>query len=62
MIYPENLHDFHCDYPLAPFKGKVSNDKLSDYQIKTLNYLKKFGHRRTATEKLMLTVENKLNM
>ena len=27
--------------------------------MKTLNYLKQFGHKRTATEKLMLTVENK---
>ena len=61
LIYPENLHDFHRDYPLAPFKGKVSSDKLSDYQIKTLNYLKNFGHKRTPTEKLMLTFENKLN-
>ena len=61
LIYPEHLHDLHSDYPLAPFKGKISNDKLSNYQIKTLEYLKKFGHRRTATEKLLLTVENKTN-
>ena len=31
LEYPEELHNLHNDYPLAPEKVKVSNDMLSDY-------------------------------
>ena len=34
MIYPENLHDAHNDYPLAPEKLEVQKEWLSDYQNK----------------------------
>ncbi|GFS74082.1 uncharacterized protein NPIL_443551 [Nephila pilipes] len=33
--YPENLHDLHNDYPLAPETLKVTNDMLSPYCKKT---------------------------
>ena len=31
LEYPEDLHDLHNDYPLAPEKVKVTQDMLSDY-------------------------------
>ena len=31
LKYPDNLHDFHNDYPLAPEKLKVKSDMLSRY-------------------------------
>ena len=31
LEYPEELHDSHSDYPLAPEKMKVSHDMLSPY-------------------------------
>ena len=31
LDYPEDLHDFHNDYPLAPEKVNVTNDMLSEY-------------------------------
>ena len=31
LEYPEELHNLHNDYPLAPEKVKVSEDMLSDY-------------------------------
>ncbi|GFT79539.1 uncharacterized protein NPIL_518911 [Nephila pilipes] len=31
LDYPENLHDLHNDYPLAPETLNVTNDMLSPY-------------------------------
>ena len=31
LEYPDDLHDLHSDYPLAPAKLKVSDDMLSNY-------------------------------
>jgi len=39
LEYPEELHDLHNDYPLAPEKILVTDDMLSDYcrNIKNLH-------------------------
>ena len=31
LEYPQELHNLHNNYPVAPEKGKVSNDMLSAY-------------------------------
>ena len=31
LEYPQELHNLHNDYPVAPEKIKVSNDMLSEY-------------------------------
>ena len=35
LEYPENLHDFHKDYPMAP--GKIKDEMLSTYCLKIKN-------------------------
>ena len=34
LEYPQELHNLHNDYPIAPEKIKVSNDMLSEYSKK----------------------------
>ena len=36
LNYPEELHDLHSDYPLAPEKMTVKNEMLSPMQISML--------------------------
>ena len=31
LEYPDELHELHNDYPLAPEKIEISDDKLSKY-------------------------------
>ena len=61
LEYPSNLHDLHKHFPLCPQKCKIYNNRLSDYQLKTIQHLKQFGYRRTVTEKLMQTLDDKSN-
>ena len=35
--YPENLHDFHKDYPMVPEKIKIKDEILSPYCVKIKN-------------------------
>ena len=48
LEYPQELHDHHNEYPLAPEKVKVTEEMLSPYAKKLLEDLK-----GTSTEKLI---------
>ena len=61
LLYPENIHINQQDLPLAPEKRKITNNELSEYQIQTLEMMKKFNYKRHPTEKLMLTLHDKKN-
>ena len=37
--YPEELHDTHNDYPLAPEKKAIPSDQISEYQKRMMNGL-----------------------
>jgi hypothetical protein len=61
LFYPNHIHDLHKDFPLAPEKMKIPNERLSFYQKQTIENLKQYGYRRNPTEKLMQTLFNKTN-
>ena len=54
--YPEELHDAHKDYPLAPEKKAIDPRKMSEYQRRLMRDL---GLEPPNTEKLVLTLEDK---
>ena len=58
LEYPEDLHDLHNDYPLAPEKVKVMEDMLSDYCKKTAE---KYGISTGLVYKLIPTLGKKEN-
>ena len=39
LKYPEHLHDFHSDYPLATEKLKTTKEMLSAYSSLTNNHV-----------------------
>ena len=39
LEYPEELHDTHNDYPLAPEKKAIPSDQISEYQKRMMNGL-----------------------
>ena len=56
LEYPEELHDLHNDYPLAPEKVKVTNDMLSEY---CKNISDKYGISTGLVSKLISTLGKK---
>ena len=56
LEYPEELHDLHNDYPLAPEKGKVAKDMLSEY---CQNIAEKYGISTGLVNKLIPTLGKK---
>ena len=59
LHYPKEMHDYHDNFPLAPQKIKINNDALSEFQLSIIDTLKKNGHTRVPTEKLMTTLIDK---
>ena len=58
LEYPDELHELHNDYPLAPEKRAVSSDMLSNYCKKIADkYEIKFGD----AKKLIPNLGNKIN-
>lgn len=56
LEYPKELHDLHNEYPLAPERGVVTDDMLSDY-CKDLK--KKTGASGNSCSKLLTTLYDK---
>jgi len=56
LEYPEELHDSHNDYPLAPEKGAMEPWKMSEYQRRLMTDMRL---EPPNTEKLVLTLEDK---
>ena len=64
LEYPEELHDNHQDYPLAPTKESVPQDWLSPYQTNLLEQMKNQEIARRSigkTKKLLQTLHGKSN-
>ena len=58
LKYPDELHELHIDYPLAPEKLAVSSDMLSKYCKKIADkYVIKIGD----VKKLIPNLSNKIN-
>ena len=56
LEYPDDLHDLHTDYPLAPEKLKVSDDMLSSY---CLSIAKEYGIRVGEVNKVIPNLKRK---
>ena len=56
LKYPDELHDFHNDYPLAAEKPEISNDMLSKYCSEIAG---KYGIKVSGIKKLVSNLGNK---
>ena len=56
LEYPQELHDFHNDYPIGPEKVKVTKDMLSEYSKRIAD---KFNISTGLVHKLIPTLSNK---
>ena len=59
LEYPEELHEEHNSYPLAPEKKVVEKEWMSEYQKRLINNLEL---KPPDTEKLLLTLEKNTTM
>lgn len=59
LEYPQDLHDKHNSYPLAPSKKLVEDDELSPYSRHLYKDLYGENRHRPKTSKLIPTLENK---
>ena len=57
LKYPNDLHDLHSDYPLAPEKMSISHEMLSPYQQQLKEDL---GHKPSKVEKLVPNLWDKV--
>ena len=58
LEYPEELHEEHNSYPLAPEKNVVKKEKMSEYQKRLIEDL---GLKPPDSKKLLLTLKDKTN-
>lgn len=63
LEYPEHLHDNHNDYPLAPERKFIPNEKLSPYAQRVLKKLHNSETlpSRAKVGKILTTLEDKEN-
>ena len=61
LEYPQNLHDAHNDYPLAPEGVEIEDHQLSSYQKDLIQKLAEHGIKRCKTKKLIPNLMKKLN-
>ena len=59
LEYPETLHDFHSDYPLAPEIMNVNVNMLSDYQKQVFKIYYGKSPKDEKTSKLILNLKDK---
>ena len=58
LEYPDELHNLHHDYPLAPEKHEITHDMLSDY-CKNIAY--KYNIKVGGVKKLVPNLDKKTN-
>ena len=61
LTYPTSLHDYHNDFPLAPFRGSVTDDMLSPLQLQYKQERLRYKSSYKAEDKLLLTLQNRYN-
>ena len=59
LEYPDELHNLHNDYPLAPEKLEITQNMLSRYCSDIAN---KYGIKTGGVNKLVPNLRNKKNM
>ena len=55
--YPEELHEFHNDYPLVPDKLDIKREMLSDYQLREIDAKK--SNKKTSKQTQTTTATTK---